>query len=89
MVANSDSSAMEFADNPNFTVAAVTDWTAAGGHGSDAVLRTSEALNRETTALKPSQTHAAETAEEWKKTESRLRAAQASAPDSFDAEPRN
>jgi tetratricopeptide (TPR) repeat protein len=45
---------MEFADSPNFTVASVTDWTAAGGHGSDAVLRTSEALNREALALKPS-----------------------------------
>jgi tetratricopeptide (TPR) repeat protein len=74
---------MEFADNPNFTVAAVTDWTAAGGHGSDAVLRTSEALNRETTTLKPTQPHAAETTDEWKKTESVLRAAQISAPDSF------
>jgi len=38
---------MEFADEPKFTVAGVTDWTAAGGHGSDAVLRTSEAVTRE------------------------------------------
>lgn len=44
--------AMEFADNPNFTIAGVTDWTAAGGHGSDVTLRTSEALNREAVALK-------------------------------------
>ena len=44
---------MEFADQPNFTVAGVTDWTAAGGHGSDATLRTSEALARETATLKP------------------------------------
>src|SRR5579863_794920 len=44
---------MEFADKPNFTIAAVTDWTAAGGHGSDASLRTSEALNREALKLKP------------------------------------
>jgi tetratricopeptide (TPR) repeat protein len=78
-------SGMEFADNPNFTVAAVTDWTAAGGHGSDAVLRTSEALNRETTTLKSAQPQAAETTDEWKKTESVLRAVQASAPNS--AEP--
>ena len=81
---NSTASAMEFADNPNFTVAAVTDWTAAGGHGSDAVLRTSEALNRETATLKPAQPHAAETTDEWKKTESALRAAQANAPDAFE-----
>jgi len=44
---------MEFADQPNFTVAGVTDWTAVGGHGSDASLRTSEALARETLTLKP------------------------------------
>ncbi len=43
---------MEFADQPNFTVAGVTDWTAVGGHGSDASLRTSEALARETLTLK-------------------------------------
>lgn len=47
---------IEFSDNPNFTVAAVTDWTAAGGHGSDTSLRTSEALNRETLRLKPEST---------------------------------
>jgi len=44
---------MEFADEPNFTIAAVTDWTAAGGHGSDTVLRASEALNREAIGLRP------------------------------------
>jgi tetratricopeptide (TPR) repeat protein len=44
--------AMEFSDTPNFKVAGVTDWTAAGGHGSDASLRTSESLTRETLALK-------------------------------------
>jgi tetratricopeptide (TPR) repeat protein len=49
----SSTQAMEFADKPNFTVAGVTDWTAVGGHGSDATLRTSEALARETLALKP------------------------------------
>ena len=76
---------MEFADEPKFTVAAVTDWTAAGGHGSDAVLRTSEALNRETITLKPAQPHAAETSEVWRKEENTLRAAQASAPGSFAA----
>ena len=51
--APSSPASMDFADKPNFTVAAVTDWTAAGGHGSDAVLRTSEALNREALTLKP------------------------------------
>jgi tetratricopeptide (TPR) repeat protein len=51
--AASSSPQMEFSDQPNFTVAGVTDWTAAGGHGSDASLRASEALARETLTLKP------------------------------------
>jgi len=46
--------AMEFADKPDFTVAGVTDWTAAGGHGSDSSLRTTEDLTRETLSIKPS-----------------------------------
>jgi tetratricopeptide (TPR) repeat protein len=49
-------SEMEYSDAPNFTVAAVTDWTAAGGHGSDTSLRTSEDLTRETMRLKPGAT---------------------------------
>jgi tetratricopeptide (TPR) repeat protein len=44
---------MEFADKPNFTVAGITDWTAVGGHGSDSILRTSEALARDTQGLRP------------------------------------
>ncbi|MGA2048454.1 MAG: tetratricopeptide repeat protein [Terracidiphilus sp.] len=44
---------MEFADKPDFTIAGITDWTAAGGHGSDSNLRASEALVRETVTLKP------------------------------------
>ena len=51
--ADSVSRAMEFTDNPTFTVAGVTDWTAVGGHGSDSSLRTSEGLARETLNLKP------------------------------------
>ncbi len=43
---------IEFSDTPSFAVAGVTDWTAAGGHGSDATLRTSEDLTRETLRLK-------------------------------------
>ena len=46
--------AMEFSDKPDFSVAAVTDWTAVGGHGSDATLRTSEDLARQTLTLKAS-----------------------------------
>jgi tetratricopeptide (TPR) repeat protein len=44
---------MEFTDQPNFTVAGITDWTAVGGHGSDSILRTSETLARDTQGLKP------------------------------------
>jgi tetratricopeptide (TPR) repeat protein len=75
--------AMEFADKPNFTVAGVTDWTAVGGHGSDATLRTSEALARETLTLKPQ--GAAPDAGEAKESESNLRTALAAAPGSFEA----
>lgn len=71
---------MEFADSPNFTVAAVTDWTAAGGHGSDAVLRTSEALNRETLALKPSGKGPASASGDPGESESALKAAVARNP---------
>ncbi len=86
----SSASAMEFADQPNFTVAAVTDWTAAGGHGSDAVLRTSEALTRETLTLKPQGTgaDAVGSASALKETEGSLRAALASAPADFAANSR-
>jgi tetratricopeptide (TPR) repeat protein len=41
----------EFNDEPNFTVAGVTDWSNAGLHGSDARARTSDALTKETVAL--------------------------------------
>jgi tetratricopeptide (TPR) repeat protein len=79
----SSTSAMEFADKPNFTVAGVTDWTAVGGHGSDATLRTSEALARETLTLKPqgSGSGGAGTNE----SESNLRAVLAASPASFNA----
>ncbi len=86
-VFSSPDSAMEFADQPNFTIAAVTDWTAAGGHGSDAVLRTSEALNREALHLTPAPAagHLDSSTNEWKHTETALRAALARAPGNFDA----
>jgi tetratricopeptide (TPR) repeat protein len=84
---SSQAGAMEFADTPSFTIAAVTDWTAAGGHGSDAVLRTSESLNRETLNLKPEHIdgHPPQPTAEWKERESTLRAALASAPNNFEA----
>src|SRR3954463_1070117 len=42
---------MQFSDKPDFTVAGITDWTAAGGHGSDVNLRTSESLAKDTRRL--------------------------------------
>jgi tetratricopeptide (TPR) repeat protein len=42
---------MQFSDNADFTVAGITDWTAAGGHGSDVNLRTSETLAKDTRGL--------------------------------------
>jgi tetratricopeptide (TPR) repeat protein len=78
---SSPANAMEFSDKPNFTVAGVTDWTAVGGHGSDAILRSSEALTRETIALKPDNPGiSGSTADENK-----LRAALANNPNSFGA----
>lgn len=49
----SDSSAgrMEFDDQPNFTIAGVTDWSNVGLHGSGTELQTSEALARDTRKL--------------------------------------
>ncbi len=82
--------AMEFADNPNFAVAGVTDWTAAGGHGSDTSLRTSEALTRETLRLKPASIGPDETASLSeaaiaRATEEKLRAALSGEPRDFEA----
>jgi tetratricopeptide (TPR) repeat protein len=42
---------MQFSDSTDFTVAGITDWTAAGGHGSDVNLRASEVLAKETREL--------------------------------------
>jgi Flp pilus assembly protein TadD len=50
----SSPSAMEFNDEPNFTVAGVTDWSNLGLHGSVASSRTSESLAKETLTLKSS-----------------------------------
>jgi tetratricopeptide (TPR) repeat protein len=87
---NASIQSMEFADKPNFTVAGVTDWTAAGGHGSDASLRTSEALTRETLTLRPndargSSHNPAGDARRQKESEGKLREALNSDPGSFEA----
>jgi len=43
---------MQFSDSPNFTVAGITDRSNMGLHGSDANVRASDALAKETAALK-------------------------------------
>jgi tetratricopeptide (TPR) repeat protein len=82
--------AMQFADKPNFSIAAVTDWTAAGGHGSDSILRTSEALTRQAVKLnsdstKPAMSASPGGAEIPKESESTLRAAVEKDPKGFAA----
>jgi tetratricopeptide (TPR) repeat protein len=82
--------AMQFADNPDFVIAAVTDWTAAGGHGSDASLRTSEALTRDAVKLsrqdaKSTATSSDSVSGEATESESVLRAAVDKDPKDFTA----
>lgn len=84
----SGAQAMQFSDQPNFTIAGVTDWTAVGGHGSDSTLRTSESLAGATLTLKPeTKGHDMSRADgdDDKQFEMKLRAALASTPDNFDA----
>lgn len=76
---------MEFSDVPNFTVSAVTDWTAAGGHGSDTSLRTSESLTRETLQLKANEKSASSSASDANATEQRLRKTLDGSPRSYEA----
>ncbi len=87
--ASSSSETMAFADAPNFTVAGITDWTAVGGHGSDASLRTSEALARDTSTLSPARpgcnASSSALAGTTGASETELRAALAQAPGSFEA----
>jgi len=82
----SSADGMEFSDSPTFTIAAVTDWTAAGGHGSDAILRTSESLTRDAVNLKGSNEGAdASRSREMRQREAALRAALEAAPSTFEA----
>jgi tetratricopeptide (TPR) repeat protein len=74
----------EFFDEPQFTVAGVTQAANSGGHGSDSVLRTTEALAKATVSLNkepPGSSGAATSAA----TESFLRDAVTRHPDNFEA----
>lgn len=72
---------MQFDDKTDFTVAGITDWTAAGGHGSDVNLRASESLARETRTLRVGVGNSRTPTE----SEARLRAALAREPENFRA----
>jgi Flp pilus assembly protein TadD len=74
----------EFFDEPQFTVAGVTQATNAGGHGSDTVLRTTEALARATVSLSKGPDTTA-TAAKSAATETSLRDVVAREPGSFEA----
>ena len=84
--------AIELHDEPNFVVEGITDGTNFGGHGSDAKLRTSEALTKETLALKsqtgitsPDSPALQSLTPEAREEEIKLRNKLAEAPGSFDA----
>ncbi|MGH9700565.1 MAG: tetratricopeptide repeat protein, partial [Candidatus Acidiferrales bacterium] len=84
---------MEFEDKPDFTVAGVSDWSDLGLHASGTNVRTSEALAKDTLALKsggPDEAHlngpnAEKTPRETRESENELLAAVVQAPKSFRA----
>lgn len=83
--ADKSSGVLQFCDNPNFTVAGVTDWTGAGGHGSDVTLRTSEAFARETHELGSETPREIASSAAPGDSENNLRAELRRSPKSFDA----
>lgn len=74
----------EFFDEPQFTVAGVTQATNSGGHGSDTVLRTTEALAKATVSLSK-ESAGSSSAATSAATESSLRDAVARQPENFEA----
>src|SRR5208282_4332696 len=64
--------AMEFNDEPNFTVAGVTDWSNLGLHGAAGTSRTSESLAKETLTLKSSEPEVARAGNSGKRYETAL-----------------
>ena len=81
------SSPPAFYDDPQFTVAGVTDAANPGGHGSNVAMRTTETLSKETVSLggaKPSENNATVT-ESAPATEASLREAAGKQHGNFDA----
>ena len=77
---NSTTQAPEFFDEPQFTVAGVTDASNHGGHGSDATFRTSQSLARDVVSIDRELSPAPSA-----KDEASLKAAVKRAPESFEA----
>jgi tetratricopeptide (TPR) repeat protein len=73
---------MAFFDEPAFSVAGVTDTTSLGGHGSDTVVRTKDALAKATVSLSASSSGSLPPAHEREDT---LRATVAHEPENFEA----
>ncbi len=80
----SHTQAPEFYDEPTFTVAGITQASNSGGHGSDTVLRTTEALAKATVAL-GKESSASPTEPISAGTEASLRDAVAHRPEDFEA----
>jgi len=79
---SSAAKAPEFFDEPQFTVAGVTDATNHGGHGSDAIFRTSQSLARNVASINPRPDLSPARSV---KDEASLREAVKRAPESFEA----
>ena len=76
------SKAPQFFDEPRFAVAGVTDTTSLGGHGSDTIVRTREALAKETVSLSE---HTVPAAAAEAEREASLRERVQREPESFEA----
>jgi Tfp pilus assembly protein PilF len=79
--AGANTDAPQFFDQPQFTVAGITDAMNHGGHGSDAVSRTTQSLTHEVSALNSAGSSASRPTE----TEASLRATLQRNPADFDA----
>ena len=82
---SSSATQTEFFDEPEFTVAGVTDSTNLGGHGSDTVVRTKEALAKDTVSLGRESHTGSSPAPSLSQTEKSLREAAAHDPGNFEA----
>jgi tetratricopeptide (TPR) repeat protein len=76
---------LTFFDKPTFSVAGVTDTTNLGGHGSDTVVRTKEALAKATVSLSTISSKSSQPSAHGAQQEDTLRATLAREPENFEA----